>query len=135
MHNLWNQRGLSGIKLIPSLNVGKNILLGREPQSLPGFIHHAKLRQRAETVLKELKFNLPLNELSESLSVGNNQEVEIAKAFSQDASIMILDEPTASLSAEEKIKLFDTIRKLSAKGVSILFISIFLMRFWRFPIL
>ena len=111
------------LSLIPSLNVSKNILLGREPHSLPGFIHHAKLRQRAEDVLKELKFNLPLHELSESLSVGNNQEVEIAKAFSQDASIMILDEPTASLSAEEKIKLFDTIRKLSAKGVSVLFIS------------
>ncbi|PID55824.1 hypothetical protein CSB45_14030 [candidate division KSB3 bacterium] len=111
------------LSLIPSLSVAKNILLGREPHSLPGIIHHAKLRQRAEAVLQELKFNLPLHELSERLSVGNKQEVEIAKAFSQDASIVILDEPTASLSAEEKIKLFDTIRKLSAKGVSILFIS------------
>ncbi len=109
--------------LIPSLNVSRNIMLGREPQSLPGFIHHGKLRQHAAEALERLKFHLPLNALSESLSVGNNQEVEIAKALSQEAALIIMDEPTASLSAEEKIKLFETIRQLSARGVSILFIS------------
>lgn len=109
--------------LIPSLSVARNIMLGREPQSFPGFIHHHKLRQHAGDVLERLKFRIPLHELSESLSVGNNQEVEIAKALSQEASLIIMDEPTASLSAEEKIKLFDTIRQLSARGVSILFIS------------
>lgn len=110
--------------LIPTLGVAENIMLGREPETkIRGVIDRRKLFQDAQRVLDELKFFLPPEVAVERLSVASNQMVEIAKALSLDSRLIIMDEPTASLSAEEKIKLFDTIRDLTARGVSVLFIS------------
>jgi len=110
--------------LIPTLNVVQNIMLGREPEAaIPIFIDHSKLSRLAQAVLDKVKFYLPMRTNLEHLSVAANQMTEIAKALSLDASMIIMDEPTASLSTDEKDKLFETIRTLSSHGVSILFIS------------
>ena len=111
--------------LIPTLNIARNILLGREPTNkfFSSFINSKKLFLYAQEVLNRLKFDIPLKKNIEDLSIANKQMVEIAKAFSIDTSLLIMDEPTASLSIGEKYKLFESIQRLLERGTSIFFIS------------
>ena len=109
--------------LIPHLSVGENIFLGREPARLPGFIDQRAIFQQATHALTALGLTLNPRKLVKELRVAEQQMVEVAKALSLDARILIMDEPTAALTEHEIAELFATIRSLKKKGVAIVYIS------------
>jgi ribose transport system ATP-binding protein len=110
--------------LVPYLNVAQNIFLGREPRGrIPGTIDHRRMCEDAERQLRELDVDLDPRALVHRLGVAEQQVVEIAKALSQRARILVMDEPTAALSAHEIRTLFGLIRTLKKDGVAIIYIS------------
>jgi ribose transport system ATP-binding protein len=109
--------------LIPNLSVGENIFLGREPASLPGLINRRAIQHQAREALSGLGLEIDPRKLIRELRVAEQQMVEVAKALSLDARILIMDEPTAALTEHEIKELFATIRTLKTKGVSIVYIS------------
>ncbi|CAN5550031.1 sugar ABC transporter ATP-binding protein [soil metagenome] len=113
------------IDLLPNLSVAENVCLGREPRRRGG-IDWPRMRQEATAVLYELGLDIdPASPLgSHSLAV--QQLVAIARAISSDVRVLVLDEPTSSLDADEVAELFRVIRELKNRGVAILFISHFL---------
>jgi ABC-type sugar transport system ATPase subunit len=111
------------LNLIPFLSVAENIFLGREPVNKNGFVDYSRMRNEAEIILNELNFPLPVKTLVENLRVGHQQMVEIARALSVSAKILIMDEPTSALSGSETEILFSIIKKLKSKGVAIVYIS------------
>ncbi|MBN2981861.1 sugar ABC transporter ATP-binding protein [Cohnella algarum] len=110
------------LSLLPELSVGENMLLGREPTRF-GLIRHRKLHERAGEVLKEIGFEVDANRLVKDLSPAEKQMVEIAKAWLTRPSVLILDEPTSSLSKTETEGLFRMVRKLKAEGTSLILIT------------
>jgi len=108
--------------LVPYLTVGENIMLGREPTRGLS-IDWKELRSRAAATLASLGVELPLNTEVRRLSVAQQQMVEIAKALSTQARVIVMDEPSAALTGDEVLKLFEIIRTLKAKGVGIVYIS------------
>lgn len=110
------------LSLIKELTVAENIFLGREPSRF-GVINWTELYQKAGKLLKDL--NLPINPKTPvgNLGIGSQQLVEIAKALSQNAKILVLDEPTAALTESEVETLFDILRALKARGVGMIYIS------------
>ncbi len=112
--------------LAGDLTVEENLLLGSEP-ARHGWIDRWKSREWAREALSELQSeDLPLCARVDSLSYADQQRVEIARAFLADPKLLILDEPTRSLSHWEIAPLFEALRRLAARGVSILYISHFL---------
>jgi ribose transport system ATP-binding protein len=109
--------------LIPSMPVSHNVVLTREPTGRTGLIDDREVRRRALAALARVGAEIDPDRLVEELPVGSRQLVEIAKAISQDASILILDEPTASLTATEIQTLTSAIRRLTADGISVIYIS------------
>lgn len=109
--------------LMPNLTVGQNIYLGREPKGKNGLIDEKKMYEDAQKMLDFLQSDIDVHELVENLGVAKQQLVEVAKALSIDAEILIMDEPTASLSAPEIEQLFKTIKRLQEQQVSIIYIS------------
>lgn len=109
--------------LVPTLTVGENIFLGREPIALANLIDRKRTTSACRTVLAELNINLDPEMRVDELGVAMQQMVEVAKALSMDAEIIIMDEPTAALGENEITELFSTIRRLKEKGVSIIYIS------------
>ena len=110
------------LNLCQNLSVAANIFMGREPNRW-GFIDQQRIQEEAAKVLEQVGLNLPPNALVESLTIGQQQMVEIAKAISTDARIVIMDEPTSSLSQKESESLFEIINRLKNQGVSIIYIS------------
>jgi len=110
------------LSLIKELTVGENIFLGREPARF-GVIDSRLLYKRAAELLSDL--HLPINPRAKisSLGIGQQQLVEIAKALSQDAKILVLDEPTAALTESEVETLFGILEKLKKRGVGMIYIS------------
>lgn len=110
------------LSLIKELTVGENIFLGREPSRF-GVINWNELYAKASKLLKEL--NLPINPRTPvgNLGIGQQQLVEIAKALSQNANILVLDEPTAALTESEVEILFGILQKLRERGVGMIYIS------------
>lgn len=110
--------------LVPTLTVAQNIWLKREPR-IAGtpFINNAEMVRRSRVILQELGVDIDPETPVGSLSVGYMQIVEIAKALSKKARILVMDEPTSSLSETETEALFDLVRKLKASGISIVYIS------------
>jgi len=110
------------LSLVKELTVGENIFLGREPARF-GIIDWSELYHRATKLLSEL--NLPIDPRVQagSLGIGRQQLVEIAKALSQNARILVLDEPTAALTESEVETLFEILGKLTDRGVGIIYIS------------
>lgn len=108
--------------LIPNLSAAKNISLGREPNFL-GWIFHKKESLAADTWLKEVEADIPPTSPIHWLSVGQQQQIEIAKALSLNAGILIMDEPASALSASEREHLFALIDKLRQNGITILYVS------------
>ncbi len=110
------------LSLVKELTVGENIFLGREPSKF-GVINWTELYQKAAKLLKDL--NLPINPKTPvgNLGIGSQQLVEIAKALSQNAKILVLDEPTAALTESEVETLFDILRNLKERGVGMIYIS------------
>ena len=109
--------------LMPNLSVAQNICLGREPLHDGGFIDKGKMRETARRLLEFLQVDIDVDQPVSRLGVAHQQLVEVAKALSVDAEILIMDEPTATLSEKEIDQLFKTIRNLRAQGVSIIYIS------------
>lgn len=111
------------LSAIPDLTVAENIWLGREPKRF-GFVDFTTLNQRTTALLKELEFNISATEKMRNLSVAEQQLVEIAKALSHaNADIIIMDEPTSAIGEEDAQKIFQTIKRLAAKGKGIIYVS------------
>ena len=110
------------LNLADNLTVAENIFLGREPTRW-GMIQSRQMRQRADEFLKRVGLEIPSSTSLQKLSIAQRQMVEIAKSLSTDANMIIMDEPTSSLSAHESEKLFQLIRQLKSEGVSIVYIS------------
>jgi ribose transport system ATP-binding protein len=128
-HPLEAQRaGISVIhqefNLLPHRNVSQNIFLGREPTRF-GVLDERALRERVRDLLTQLHVDhlVDPTAMVRDLSVAQQQMVEIAKALSFDARIIVMDEPTAALSGPEVDVLFDIIRKVQAQGVTVIYIS------------
>jgi ribose transport system ATP-binding protein len=110
------------LNLADNLTVAENIFLGREPTSW-GMIQSRRMRQRADELLARVGLNIASSTSLQKLSIAQRQMVEIAKSLSTGASLIIMDEPTSSLSGHESEKLFTLIRQLKSEGVSIVYIS------------
>jgi ribose transport system ATP-binding protein len=112
------------LALIPYLNVGQNIYLGREPRgALPGFINWPTLYAQAREQLDKLNIAVAPTTTVADLSIAQRQMVEVAKALSLNADIIVMDEPTSALSERETDTLFGLMRALRKQGVTIIFIS------------
>lgn len=130
--NPWHARR-SGIAMIyqelnlaPHLTVEENILLGDEPATF-GWIHRSQRRQMAREALAELRHeNIPLSAPVRSRPIAEQQVVEIARALVGKSKILIMDEPTSSLTEVDTKNLFAVIARLRERGVSIIYISHFL---------
>jgi len=108
--------------LVPTLTVAENIYLGNEPLSGP-LINRRAMRRDAQRLFDDLGFAIDVTRSVMSLSRAEQQMVEIAKAFQANARILILDEPTASLTERETERLFEIIASARARGVGIIYIS------------
>ena len=108
--------------LIPEFSVEENITLHNPPLKF-GIINRAERTRLAKQALQTLGFEIDLNERVKNLSVAQMQLVEIAKALVTNAKIILLDEPTASITGSETKKLFDVVRKLKEQGTAVLFVS------------
>src|SRR2546425_2606696 len=108
--------------LVPALTVRENLFLGRE-RSRAGFISAREEAKAARELFERLGFPLDPDKLTRELSVAQQQAVEIAKALSEDARILVMDEPTAALSSREVEKLFAIARDLRSQGIGIIYVS------------
>jgi inositol transport system ATP-binding protein len=122
------KRGISmihqEIMAIPELTVAQNIFLGRETTGgLFGWLNDKRLNQQAKQLLDQMGVDIRPDTPMKYLSVAEMQMVEIAKAISNDAKVIIMDEPTSALSDKEVGTLFSIIRDLKQKGVAIIYIS------------
>jgi ribose transport system ATP-binding protein len=110
------------LNLADNLSVAANIYLGREPRQF-GMMNFGKMRSDAGQFLKRLRTSIRPDTPVSRLSIGHQQMVEIAKALSTDARILIMDEPTSSLSQHETEQLYEVIADLRESGVSVIYIS------------
>jgi D-xylose transport system ATP-binding protein len=118
------------LTLVPKMTVGENIHLGKEPRRGPS-IDWDRVYADTATVLKKYKLNLSPLAVVEDLGVGQMQMTEIAKALSENARVLILDEPTSALSAAEVDQLMEILRELRSQGVTCIYISHKLDEFFR----
>lgn len=118
------------LSLAPHLSVEENIFLGHFPTRM-GLIDRARLRNDAKALLQKFSLDIPLGTRCGSLSIAQQQMVEIAKALSHDAKVLILDEPTAVLDSDRTDLLFRVIGTLKAQGIGIVFISHHLNEIFR----
>jgi len=111
------------LNLCENLNIGQNVFLGREPRHWKWFIDSKQIYRRSADFLKTVQLKQSPRTLVAGLTIGKRQLVEIAKALSVQAKILIFDEPTSSLSSTESEALFELIGNLKQQGVGILYIS------------
>ena len=120
-------RGISMVhqelSVLPDLTVAENLLLGREPVWFSTVVSRRKLHERASELLAAVGLEAQPDELSESLSIGDLQLIEIARAVSRRCSLLILDEPTTALTDPERRRLFGLIETLKERGIGILYVS------------
>jgi len=110
------------LSLFPQLTVGENIMLGHEPRRR-GLISQKELHARAAEILRQISSEIDVDEMTYRLPPARLQMVEIAKAWSRHPSVLILDEPTSSLSSAEVEMLFGMLSRFKEAGTSIIFIS------------
>jgi ribose transport system ATP-binding protein len=119
------QRGVSIVyqefTLVPDLTVAENVFLGREEGS--PLIRRRAMRQRTQTLLDELGVAVDAGALVRGLSVAHQQMVEIARALATEARVLILDEPSATLSSSEVPTLFRVLERLKARGLAMIYVS------------
>ena len=111
------------LSLAPNMNLAQNIFLRREPVNALGFMDWKKLYADTRAIFARLGIELDPKTLASKLSVSVQQVVEIAKALSYDAKVLIMDEPTAALASQEVAVLTDLIHRLRARGIAVIFIS------------
>ena len=112
--------------LIPTLTVAENIFLTREPKGFGKLIDDRKVKSEAVKILEDLGVFIDPDKRVQKLTASEKQVVEIGKVISQDRKIVIMDEPTASLTLSEVLTLYEIIRKLKKRGISILYITHYL---------
>lgn len=113
------------VNLCPNLSVGENIYIGREPRK-NGRIDWKALYRNAQTLLRRFDLNMDVRQTLDSYSIAVQQMVAIVRSVDISAKVLILDEPTSSLTSVEVEKLFDIMRKLKARGMGIVFVTHFL---------
>ncbi|MCE9678514.1 sugar ABC transporter ATP-binding protein [Shewanella sp. AS1] len=113
------------VNLLPNLTVAQNLFLGHEPRKL-GLINHSEMAKQAKAVLAQFKLDIDVNAPLAQYSVAVQQLVAIARGVAMSAKVLVLDEPTASLDADEVKTLFSILEQLKARGVAIVFITHFL---------
>jgi ribose transport system ATP-binding protein len=111
------------LALVPALGAAENIFLGREPKRFPGLVDKRSMVAHSQRVLAELGSTIDVRVPVGRLSIAQRQLVEIAKALSLNARILVMDEPTSALTEREAEALFTVIRRLTGQGVSIIYIS------------
>ncbi|MFC4008894.1 sugar ABC transporter ATP-binding protein [Nonomuraea purpurea] len=109
--------------LFPDLSVAENIFMGRQPRAGLGRIDRKAMHARTAELFARLGVSLDPRRPARGLSIADQQVVEIAKAISRDAKVLIMDEPTAALTAQETARLFSVVRALREHGCALLFIS------------
>jgi D-xylose transport system ATP-binding protein len=110
------------LTLVPTMTVGENVYLGREPLER-GSINWNKLYANTREILEKYQLDVPPQAAVKSLGVGKMQMVEIAKALSENAIVLILDEPTSALSEAEIVKLMDILKTLKSNGITCIYIT------------
>jgi len=112
------------LDLAEHLTVAENIFLGAEPQGpLPFTVSHHQMAAQTRRLAEQYNFRIPPDAKVEDLSTGDCQIVEILKSLRRNASIIVMDEPTSSLSERETVRLFEVVRQLRKRGLSIIYIS------------
>jgi ABC-type sugar transport system ATPase subunit len=109
--------------LVPEMSIAENVFLGTEPKWLRMFTNTVKMKRETKRILRSLGMPLHPNTKVKDLSMSERHVVAIAKALSQKANIFVMDEPTASLSDAERIRLFAMIRGFKAEGFGIVYIT------------
>lgn len=111
------------LALVPYLSVAENIFLNNEPRRALGLVDFRRMNRKAEELLHDLGADIRGHQLIRELNVAAQQMVEIAKAISHRASLILMDEPTSALSSREVEALFALMRRLQERGVAIVFVS------------
>lgn len=111
------------LSLADDMTVAENIFMGREPLKRSGFIDHAKMIEVSQNILNELGVGISPTAYLRELSIAQKQIIEIARCISKNARIIVMDEPTSSITENEVSMLFGLIRKMKADGVGIIYIS------------
>ncbi len=111
------------ICLVPQLTIYENVYLGREIKNAYGMIDKAAMKKHVQQVLDDLGLELKATNTVGNLSIAQQQMVEIVKALAFNSKLIVMDEPTASLTEREVESLLEEIRKLKARGISIVYIS------------
>lgn len=107
----------------PNLTVAENLCLGELPKKAGGFLDRKAMRARAKAMLAEIKAELSLDEPIANLSTGQEQMVQIAAALGTNAKVIIMDEPTSSLSVSESERLFELLAHLKQRGITVIYVS------------
>ncbi len=110
------------LSLISTLTVMQNVMLGNEESKL-GFVDARKMRKQVQSLIDKYGFDVHPDATVETLTIAQRQTVEILKALSKESKLIIMDEPTASLSAKESNALFEIVEQLRKDGVSVIYIS------------
>lgn len=111
------------LSMVPTLTVAENIFPGHLPTNRFGMVNYRQLYQNAAQVLEKMQVHVNPRALVETLSIANQQLVEISKALSSNCKVLILDEPTSALTDTEADRLLKLLHRLALEGVSILYIS------------
>jgi len=111
------------LSIIPDLTVAENVFLGREPKKKSGLLDKLRMNKETDEILKTMDLKISPADVVKHLSAAKRQMVEIARAVSQNAKVVIMDEPTSSLSDNEARALFCIIKKLKADNVAVIYIS------------
>jgi inositol transport system ATP-binding protein len=119
------------LNLMPALSVAENIWIGREPVNACGLINHGELHRRTRALLERLQIDLDPQAQVGTLALARRQLVEIAKAFSHQSQLLIMDEPTSALSERDTAHLFDLIRELKSQGKAVLYITHRMDELWE----
>lgn len=113
------------VALVPQLTVAQNVYLGAEPQRA-GFVDRSRLFEQTEQLASQAGFDLRPNARVGQLSIAEQQQVEILRALARDAELIVLDEPSAALSAKEVERLHEIVRTLARRGHTVILVSHFL---------
>ena len=111
------------LNLLPERTIAQNIYIGHEPKNHLGIVDYKKMREDSKRLLQELGLDLDPSEYVKNLSIAQQQMVEVTKALSNKIKLLIMDEPTSSLTQTEIDKLFEIIENLKKQGVGIIYIS------------